>query len=148
MAKQPITRSFAILSGGWKRRAAVGCLTAALAFAGTACGGGAPTPHAGALPAAQAKAWLAAHPAALVLDVREASEWNDDLGHIEGALRIPLDSLPARADELGAWRDKPIVVVCRSGRRSAQGARILLDAGYHQVWNLEGGMAAWRAAGN
>jgi len=80
---------------------------------------------------------------ALVLDVREQSEWVT--GHIDGATLIPLAELPARLGELP--RDRSILVVCRSGNRSAQGRDILLGAGFGSVTSLAGGMNDWIAAG-
>jgi rhodanese-related sulfurtransferase len=80
---------------------------------------------------------------ALVLDVREPAEWAQ--GHIPGATLIPLGDLAARLGELG--RDRPIVVVCRTGNRSAQGRDILLGAGFPAVTSLDGGMTEWSAAG-
>ncbi len=77
------------------------------------------------------------------LDVREQSEWNE--GHIEGATLIPLGQLEARQDELPA--DKKIVVVCRSGNRSAQGRDLLLKAGFAQVTSMAGGMNDWTSQG-
>jgi rhodanese-related sulfurtransferase len=98
----------------------------------------------GHLRAVQARGFLAAHPEALVLDVRDPDEWNDDLGHIEGARQIPLAELGSRMAEVAAWRDRPVLVVCRVGARSQRAAELLSDAGYRRVMNLEGGMAAWR----
>ncbi len=80
---------------------------------------------------------------AFVLDVREPSEWNEF--HAPGATLIPLGELAARVDELP--RDRPIVVVCRSGNRSQQGRDILLDAGFTNVTSMDGGLNAWRTAG-
>jgi rhodanese-related sulfurtransferase len=94
--------------------------------------------------AAEARRFLAAHPEALVLDVRNPDEWEDQYGHIEGAKQIPLPELEARATEIEGWRDAPVVIVCRSGRRSQTAADILAGMGYRQVFNLEGGMIAWR----
>ena len=73
------------------------------------------------------------------LDVREQSEWNE--GHIEGATLIPLGQLEARQAELP--KDKKILVVCRSGNRSAQGRDILLKAGFASVTSMAGGMNDW-----
>ena len=93
---------------------------------------------------AEARSLLASHPEALVLDVRNPDEWNDDVGHIEGARQIPLPELSSRLAEVEAWKDRPIVVVCRVGGRSASAAELLRSAGFRQVVNLEGGMVAWR----
>lgn len=98
----------------------------------------------GRMTAAGARQFLAAHPEALVLDVRNPDEWNDEHGHIEGARLIPLPELEARASEIEGWKEKPIVLVCRSGRRSQTAAEMLAGMGYRQVINLEGGMIAWR----
>lgn len=80
---------------------------------------------------------------AFVLDVREPDEWA--AGHIPGASLIPLGQLAGRLGEID--RDQPIVVVCRSGNRSASGRDILLDAGFPAVTSLEGGMTDWIQAG-
>jgi sulfur dioxygenase len=80
-----------------------------------------------------------------ILDVREAEEFTGPLGHIEGAVLIPLGELAARIDELA--RDRPIVAVCRAGSRSAQAIAILQQAGFTDIANLNGGMLRWRAEG-
>lgn len=69
------------------------------------------------------------------------------VGEIAGTdLYIPYDQLNARAAELP--KDKGgRVLVCRSGVQSAQAAQTLLDLGYTDVWNLDGGMNAWQASG-
>jgi rhodanese-related sulfurtransferase len=94
--------------------------------------------------ASAARAFLASHPEALVLDVRNPDEWDDPYGHIEGARQIPLPELSARVIEVEGWKDKPIVLVCRSGSRSQTAAELLASLGYRQVINLEGGMIDWR----
>jgi rhodanese-related sulfurtransferase len=80
---------------------------------------------------------------AFVLDVREVSEWDEY--HASGTTLIPLGELASRVDELP--RDRPIVVVCRSGNRSRQGRDILLAAGFTQVTSMDGGLNAWRTRG-
>ena len=80
---------------------------------------------------------------ALIVDVREPDEWA--AGHIPGATLIPLGELPSRQGELA--RDQPIVVVCRSGNRSAEGRDILLAAGFEAVTSVQGGMTDWTTAG-
>jgi rhodanese-related sulfurtransferase len=74
----------------------------------------------------------------VLLDVREAAEWN--AGHAPEATWIPLGELSERADELP--RDAPIVAICRSGDRSRAVAEALLRAGFDAA-NVEGGMRAW-----
>jgi len=80
---------------------------------------------------------------AFILDVRESEEWL--AGHIPGATLIPLGELAARADEVPA--DQQVVVVCRSGNRSATGRDILREAGLEQVTSMAGGMNQWAGAG-
>jgi sulfur dioxygenase len=83
---------------------------------------------------------------AQILDVREPEEFTGPLGHIPGAILIPLGELAQRAGELA--RDRPIVAVCRAGSRSAQATVILREAGFADVANLAGGMLRWRAEGH
>jgi rhodanese-related sulfurtransferase len=80
---------------------------------------------------------------AFILDVRQPEEWNEV--HIPGSTLIPLDQLEARVAELPS--DQEIVVVCRSGNRSATGRDILLDAGFTQVTSMAGGVTQWGTAG-
>jgi glyoxylase-like metal-dependent hydrolase (beta-lactamase superfamily II) len=81
-----------------------------------------------------------------VLDVREPDEFTGPLGHIRGAVLIPLGELADRAGELS--KDRPIVAVCRAGGRSAQAINLLQQAGFAKVANLTGGMLRWRAEGH
>ncbi len=85
------------------------------------------------------------HDDALVLDVREQSEWSD--GHIASARHIPLGKLKDRLSELEKYKGKPIIAVCRSGNRSSSACGILRKAGFENVSNLSGGMMAWESAG-
>jgi rhodanese-related sulfurtransferase len=78
-----------------------------------------------------------------MLDVRQPDEWA--AGHIPGATLIPLGELSSRLAEVP--EDRQVVVVCRSGNRSAQGRDILLGAGYPSATSMAGGMNAWTAAG-
>jgi len=78
-----------------------------------------------------------------IVDVRGADEFSGPLGHIAGAKLIPLGSLTSMTDTLS--KEVPIVVVCRSGARSAQAAVLLRNAGFARVANLAGGMLRWRA---
>jgi glyoxylase-like metal-dependent hydrolase (beta-lactamase superfamily II)/rhodanese-related sulfurtransferase len=81
-----------------------------------------------------------------ILDVREPAEFTGPLGHIHGAVLIPLGDLAGRAGELS--RERPIVALCRAGGRSAQATVILRQAGFTDVANLTGGMLRWRAEGH
>jgi len=79
---------------------------------------------------------------AVLLDVREPAEWQ--AGHAPGARHIPLGALTSRLDEVP--RSQRVVVVCRSGSRSARATALLARSGFDAV-NLEGGMLAWASAG-
>jgi rhodanese-related sulfurtransferase len=81
----------------------------------------------------------------LVLDVREVTEYAE--AHVSGSTLIPLGQLAQRLQELGADKSKPVVLICRSGRRSAQALAILEQAGFSAASNVEGGMLAWQKAG-
>jgi sulfur dioxygenase len=78
-----------------------------------------------------------------IVDVREPDEFNGPLGHVPGAKLIPLGSLVNRISEIEKGR--PVVVVCRSGARSAQATLMLGKAGFEKVANLSGGMLRWRS---
>jgi rhodanese-related sulfurtransferase len=91
-------------------------------------------------------AQLAAGPAPLVIDVRGADEFIGPLGHIEGAVSVPLPELDARLPELSA-SDRTLVLVCKTDRRSSAAAGRLLAAGATGVAVLRGGMERWRALG-
>lgn len=79
---------------------------------------------------------------AVLLDVREPDEW--EAGHAPAARHIPLGLLPERMEELG--RSAPVVVVCRSGSRSALATEWLAATGFDAA-NLVGGMQEWAHAG-
>jgi glyoxylase-like metal-dependent hydrolase (beta-lactamase superfamily II)/rhodanese-related sulfurtransferase len=88
--------------------------------------------------------WLEEHLREVqIVDVREPAEFNGPLGHVPGAKLIPLGALAARVDAIE--KQKPVVVVCRSGARSAQATLMLAKAGFNRVANLSGGMLRWRA---
>lgn len=88
--------------------------------------------------------WVAEHRSAVtLLDVRETAELTGDLGRIPESLHLPLGELRARLADVP--RDRPIVTLCRSGRRSAQASAILEKAGIRDVASLAGGMIGWRA---
>nr|WP_315259332.1 MBL fold metallo-hydrolase [uncultured Duganella sp.] len=80
-----------------------------------------------------------------IVDVREAPEFIDQLGHLRGATLVPLSQLTERMSEFD--KDRPIVAVCRSGVRSAQASVLLTKAGFGQVANLAGGMLRWKLEG-
>jgi rhodanese-related sulfurtransferase len=77
------------------------------------------------------------------LDVREKCEW--EKSHIPGATQIPLVLLQKRINEIP--RDREIVVICHSGRRSLLGMEIIRRAGFEKSSSMIGGIDAWQAAG-
>ncbi len=90
--------------------------------------------------------WVARNRDAItLLDVRTAAEWDGELGHIDGSRLVPLDELRARTGEIPT--DKPVVVTCQTGKRSAMATKILEKAGIARVANLAGGVVRWRELG-
>lgn len=81
---------------------------------------------------------------ALVLDVREESEY--DAGHIANSKHIPADKIKDRMQELEKFKDKPIVVIYKSGVRSGAASSILHAHGFPHVHNLAGGIDTWTQA--
>ncbi|MBE0481156.1 MAG: MBL fold metallo-hydrolase [Dehalococcoidia bacterium] len=79
----------------------------------------------------------------IVLDDRKDDEWNS--GHIEGAMHVYVGHIPERMAEIP--REKPVAMVCSTGRRAGMGGSILLREGFREVYNVLGSMTAWRAAG-
>jgi len=94
------------------------------------------TPH-------EAHAWV--QEGAYVVDVREPYEYA--MGHVPGAVNIPLGRFAAQIDQLP--KDRKLLVVCASGGRSAQAAEYLVGHGFDpaKVGNLEGGTYGWMSAG-
>jgi len=91
-------------------------------------------------------AWVVAHQSEItVIDVRSAEEFNGPDGRVAGSLLIPLPELDAQSAQIPA--DRPVVVVCHSGSRSALATQQLLKAGRAQVANLRGGLSRWAAEG-
>jgi rhodanese-related sulfurtransferase len=85
--------------------------------------------------------WLQAG-TVLLIDVREQNEWNE--AHLEQAHLLPLSTFdPAQVPAAG---DRHTVIMCRSGRRSADATRLMQLSGRKDVYNLEGGILAWHAA--
>ena len=78
-----------------------------------------------------------------LVDVREQSEFA--AGHVPGTVLVPLRKIREEGSSLP--HDRPVVLICRSGRRSTLAAIILQDLGYDNVYNMKGGMLAWEAAG-
>lgn len=81
--------------------------------------------------------------ATFLLDVREPDEYA--AARVSSAVLIPLADVAARLSEIP--KDRDVIVMCRSGRRSGEAQKLLMQHGYTRVANLEGGILAWEDAG-
>lgn len=116
-------------------------------IASLCCGGISPAAEPATVTPEAAAKWLVKTPAAKILDVRTKEEFAT--GHLSKAVLIPWtdeDFKTRAAKELDAG--KPVLVYCRSGRRSAEAAAALVKLGFTDVRGLEGGIIAWQKAGN
>jgi len=84
------------------------------------------------------------HEDAVLVDVREDSEYT--AGHVQDSIHIPLGKLKERLGELEAYKNRAVVVSCRSGHRSASACGLLRKQGFEKVYNLRGGILAWESA--
>lgn len=80
---------------------------------------------------------------AQVIDLRNAKEFKT--GYISGAINVPNDNLDSRLTELEKYKEKPVILVCKSGQSSAAAAAKLEKAGFAKVKRLRGGIAQWQA---
>ena len=80
-------------------------------------------------------------PPGVIIDVRELDEWKR--GHLKQASLIPLGKLPTKVPELAQYRQKEIVTICASGKRSYLAAQLLEKAGFEYIRSVRGGMGAW-----
>jgi rhodanese-related sulfurtransferase len=110
----------------------------------TACQGAAVDKNAAvkSVPVAAAKTAVEAGNVQFI-DVRTAEEYAG--GHAPKAVNLPLDGLEKDLARLD--RNKPVYVICETGRRSEKGAEILRKNAFAELYNVEGGTSAWRAAG-
>jgi rhodanese-related sulfurtransferase len=79
----------------------------------------------------------------VVIDVREPEEFLK--GHIENAINTPLGNLQTHLPKLEAHKNKPILIACQTGTRSASAGKLLTKAGFEQVFVITGGMQAWES---
>lgn len=80
---------------------------------------------------------------ALLVDVREQDEYRGELGHVAGSVLVPLSTLLSAAN---SWeKQRPLVLICRSGGRSGKAALQLAAAGFKRVASLQGGLMGWHA---
>jgi len=82
-----------------------------------------------------------------VIDVRGADEFSGPLGHIVDAMNLPLDKLSSHLIEINALKNRPVILVCLTDKRSAKAAAHLHDAGFANVSVLRGGMKEWNQNG-
>ena len=85
---------------------------------------------------------LSNHQSAIFVDVRESKEMAG--GVINGAYRVPLSNFDKNATQLDKFKDKPVIVYCRSGNRSIGAAGKLRKKGFNKVYSLTGGILAWQ----
>ena len=98
------------------------------------------------LTTAEADSLMAADSTILLLDVRTPDEFKSSTGHLPQAILIPVYELPDRLHELELFKDRTIVVYCRTGRRSDRAAGLLNEQGF-RAFNMIGGMVQWNAEG-
>lgn len=79
----------------------------------------------------------------VIVDVRGPDEFSGPLGHIAAARNLPVGELTSRLCEIDTLRDKPIVLVCRTDKRSATASALLRNTGFRDVRVLRGGMERW-----
>lgn len=84
---------------------------------------------------------MMSHEEPLLLDVREINEYRE--GHLRDAKHIPLGQLGGKIDQLKSWKDKPVIIYCRTGNRSGVACNLLAKQGFTRLYNLAGGIMAW-----
>ena len=104
----------------------------------TGCGAGASDPAVDVSVGEALRLWQ--NKEAILIDVRTPAEYRD--GHIPGVANIPLDELEKRIGEIP--KDKKVVLICRTGNRSAQGTKLLRSKGFSNVYNSTSGMTSWK----
>ncbi len=82
---------------------------------------------------------------AVLLDVRETAEYEG--GHLPNAIHIPQSQFGSHGAELAKMKERPVIVYCERGTRSARAAQALSKQGFATVFSLAGGISAWKAAG-
>ena len=84
------------------------------------------------------------HDDALILDVRSAGDYKN--GHIKGAKNLPLSDLGTALDKYAEYKNRAVLVYCNSGSTVTRAIKALKSAGFENINNLEGGIAAWKEA--
>ncbi len=83
----------------------------------------------------------------LILDVRTAEDYSGEQGHIAGSTLLPVEELEQRIEELQKYREKPVITICRTDRKSAKAAQILTQKGFTDVYVAKMGMTDWNKQG-
>ena len=107
---------------------------------------GAPAPEPAWIDAGELQRRMQSGAPLLIVDVRQPQEFTAPPGHLPGAINVPLTGLASRTAELAARR-QPVVVVCKTDRRSARAAAELMAAGLRDVAVLRGGTDGWHQQG-
>ena len=81
---------------------------------------------------------------AAVIDVRPAADF--EKGHVINAVNIPMNGFKKQTGVLNKYKDKAVIIVCRSGSQSQAACQLLRKAGFEEVYNLKGGVLAWENA--
>lgn len=84
------------------------------------------------------------HSDAMILDIRTAADFKS--GHIKGAKNVPLSDFASSVDGLSGDKGEPVLIYCNSGNTATRAIKLLKNAGYEKVNNLQGGIAAWKEA--
>ena len=80
----------------------------------------------------------------LILDIRTETDFKS--GHINGAKNVPLNNFATSISDLSGSKNEPVLLYCNSGNTVTRAIKMLKKAGFEQVNNLEGGIAAWKEA--
>ena len=105
------------------------------------------TPETGWINADELNTQIRNGKALTILDVRGRDEFVGPLGHITGALNIPLGDIPKRLSEINATTNSSVILACKTDKRSAQAAKLLGEAGCQDLQVLRGGMEQWNRNG-
>jgi len=133
------------------RRRTATALALALVVALAGCAPAPPLEGAAATPANvqhlsadQVDTWHGVHYDGLLLDVRTAGEWDDDLGHLVDALPIPVGELETRLGEIERYQGKAVLLYDRTGTSAIRAGQILVTHGFRDVTVLDGGLKSYR----
>jgi len=92
----------------------------------------------------QVDTWRGVHYDGLVLDIRPPGEWDDDLGHIDNAVNVPVNDLAAHLVDLDRYKKGTVLIYDRTGSSTQRAGQILVTSGFRDVSVLDGGLKAYR----